>query len=327
MARRATAGLVGGLGACAALALAALLGGCASVADQRALEREVRALQQGGGGGSGSSARVADMAARIDSLEAEVRRLQGQLEVAEHNTSRALEEAEKARRDAQVPGTGPVSEAPTPDGALGGPAPLGTSEPSPGPGAALRAAPPQVASTPGSSAPAPAATPSAPAAAAAPAPGASPQSGSQAGASGEEVQAYRAAFAAWQRNDADACIDQFRRFLNSYPSSIYADDGAYWMADCYYKKGDYKLAVMRFDDVVARYPRGNKAADALYKHGESLVKLGPSYTKAARRAFERVTEEYPDSPRAAEAQKQIELLDGGGKAAKSGTASKTGAKR
>jgi tol-pal system protein YbgF len=136
------------------------------------------------------------------------------------------------------------------------------------------------------------------------------------------VQAYRSAFAAWQRNDVDACIDQFRHFLNSYPSSIYADDGAYWMADCYFKKGDYKLAVMRFDDVVARYPHGNKAADALYRHGESLLKLGPSYTKAARRAFERVTEEYPDSPRAAEAQKQIVLLDGGGKTATSGSTSK-----
>jgi len=314
MARRAPVKHAGGLGACAALALAALLGGCASVADQRALEREVRALQRGGGGGAGTSnARVADMAARIDSLEAEVRRLQGQLEVAEHNTARALDEAEKARRDAQVPGTGPVSETPSADGALGGVAPFGTSEPSTVGGTAPPA-PPQVASTPGSSAPAAAATPGAPAAAGA-------TTGSRAGASGEEVQAYRAAFAAWQRNDTDACIDQFRRFLNSYPSSIYADDGAYWMADCYYKKGDYKLAVMRFDDVVARYPRGNKAADALYKHGESLVKLGPSYTKAARRAFERVTEEYPDSPRAVEAKQQIERLDGGGKA------TKTGAKR
>lgn len=290
------------------------------MADQRALEREVRELKQGGGT-TGSNARVADMSARIDSLEAEVRRLQGQLEVAEHNTSKALEEAEKARRDAQVPGTGTVAETQA-DGALGGPAPLAPPTAAPaGPGAAPGTAgtavrpPPQVASTPGSAAP----TTSAPSAA-----GAAPPSGggSQAGASGEEVQAYRSAFAAWQRNDADACIDQFRRFLNSYPSSIYADDGAYWMADCYFKKGDYKLAVMRFDDVVARYPRGNKAADALYRHGESLVKLGPSYTKAARRAFERVTEEYPDSPRAAEAQQQIERLDGGGKTAKGGSSSK-----
>ncbi|HVP28606.1 MAG TPA: outer membrane protein assembly factor BamD [Myxococcota bacterium] len=293
------------------LGVAALVGGCASVAEQRALERDVRTLQaQESGSGAGATTRVADLAARVDSLEAELRRLEGQIEVADHNAAQALEEAQKARREAQTPGGGPVSE--SGGGAAGvaaarpEPAPLGSASP----GAAPKPALPQVASTPATAAPSAA-------------PEASAATGSnQPGASSEEVQAYRTAFAAWQRNDTDACIDQFRRFLNSYPSSIYADDGAYWMADCYYKKGDYKLAVMRFDDVVARYPKGNKAADALYMHGESLVKLGPSYSKAARRAFERVTEEYPDSPRAAEAQRQIELLDGGGKtAAKPGGAS------
>jgi TolA-binding protein len=89
------------------------------------------------------------------------------------------------------------------------------------------------------------------------------------------------------------------------------------MADCFYKKGDYKLAVMRFDDVVARYPKGNKAADALYRHGESLLKMGPAYQKAARRAFERVTQEYPDSPRSAEAKKQIDAIEGGAAKVKS----------
>ncbi|HBZ70715.1 MAG TPA: tol-pal system protein YbgF [Deltaproteobacteria bacterium] len=143
-----------------------------------------------------------------------------------------------------------------------------------------------------------------------PAPAPAEEGTSKKGASAEEVQAYRAAFAAWQRNDTDACIDQFRQFLQAHPTSIYADDSAYWMADCYFKKGDYKTAVLRFDDVVARYPKGNKAADALYRHGESLVRLGPGYSKAALRAFERVIEEYPDSPRAAEARKQIELLGG-----------------
>ena len=54
------------------------------------------------------------------------------------------------------------------------------------------------------------------------------------------MTAYRSAFAAWQRNDPTR-IDQFRQFTKNYPSSIYADDAAYWMADCFYKKGDYKL--------------------------------------------------------------------------------------
>jgi len=97
----------------------------------------------------------------------------------------------------------------------------------------------------------------------------------------------------------------------TFPSSSYSDDAAYWLADCYFKQGDYKTAILRFDDVVARYPTGNRAADALYRQGEALLKLGPGYQKAASRAFERVLNEYPSSARSAEAKRQLELLRSG----------------
>jgi len=280
----------GGLAAlCIAALGAAMLAGCVSVTEYRKLEKDVRTLQAKQPTAPGGREQVADLGARMDSLQAELQRLEGRLEVVEHNTQDALNEAHKARRETNDPAAAPQT-----------PPPAGAPEPPPL-GAATRPASTQVAS----------AVPVSPAPAQ---PGGAPppadDGASKKGASAEEVQAYRAAFAAWQRNDTDACIDQFRQFLQAHPTSIYADDSAYWMADCYFKKGDYKTAVLRFDDVVARYPKGNKAADALYRHGESLVRLGPGYSKAALRAFQRVMEEYPDSPRAAEAKKQIELLGG-----------------
>ena len=123
-----------------------------------------------------------------------------------------------------------------------------------------------------------------------------------------EVQAYRAAYASWRGNQHETCIEEFRAFLQTYPASAYADDSAFWMADCHFKQGDYKNAVLRFDDVVRNYPTGNKAPDALFRQGESLLKLGPSYHEAAKRAFQRVLKEYPDSARAREAQAQLDLI-------------------
>lgn len=271
-----------------ALLLAVQLAGCVSVAEFRRLERDVRGMKSRDGGPGGRE-QVADLNARFDSMEAELRRLRGQIEVSDHKATSALDEARRARRDAQG-AAGPLQ----PEGAAADagmsmePPPLGASAPGLATGESATGA--QAGRNESASA--------------------APVPSSGAGGTGDEVNAYRSAFAAWQRNDADACIDQFRQFIQSYPSSLYADDSAYWMADCFYKKGDYKLAVMRFDDVVARYPKGNKAADALYRHGESLLKLGPAYQKAARRAFERVTQEYPDSPRSEEAKRQIELLEG-----------------
>jgi tol-pal system protein YbgF len=131
------------------------------------------------------------------------------------------------------------------------------------------------------------------------------------GSSAAELGAYREAYSAWRTGDAQVCIDRFRNFLQTYPSSAYADDAAYWMADCYFKHGDYKTAVLRFDDVVTRHPQSGKAPDALYRQGEALLKLGPGFSKAAGKAFERVVKEYPDSARAAEAKRQLDLLKSG----------------
>jgi tol-pal system protein YbgF len=129
--------------------------------------------------------------------------------------------------------------------------------------------------------------------------------------SAEEVAAYRAAYGAWRRNEVQACIEGFREFLQTFESSPYADDALYWMADCYETQGDNEKAILRFANVVERYPDGNKAPDALFRQGEVLLKLGPGYQKAARDVFERVVSEYPDSPRAAEAKRQLNLLSAG----------------
>jgi tol-pal system protein YbgF len=129
--------------------------------------------------------------------------------------------------------------------------------------------------------------------------------------SSAEVVAYQEALAAWRADDQKVCIEQFRKFLQSYPSSSYADDAAYWMADCHFKQGDYRVAVLRFNDVVRVYPNGNKAPDALYRQGESLLKLGPGFYDAARTVFKQVLKDYPDSARAREAHNQIEAIGNG----------------
>jgi tol-pal system protein YbgF len=271
-----------------AIVVTALLGvlqaGCVSVAEHRKLEHDVLQLKRGGG--SGSSERVADLRAQLDGLERRIAKVEGRMDEAQHDAGRALDEAKLARREASG---APAGALPVDEGAAS---------------SASDAAP--IASTQSSASPS-RETDAAPAAAtsAVVAPVAEHV---EAGASVQEVSAYRDAHSTYRGGDYDACIDRFRSFLQTYPASPYADDAAYWMAECHFKKGDYKSAVLRFDDVVARYPEGDKSADALYRQGEALLKLGPGYAKAASKAFERVVAEYPNSARAGEAKKQLELL-------------------
>lgn len=127
----------------------------------------------------------------------------------------------------------------------------------------------------------------------------------------EELAGYRVALDAWRSDQYSDCIDQFTSFLQAYPTSGYADDAAYWLADCTFKNGEFKRAVVRFNAVVSVYPESPKAPDALYRQGESLLKLGSKFYKAAQTVFRRVQKDYPDSERSVEAAEQLKRLEAG----------------
>ena len=127
----------------------------------------------------------------------------------------------------------------------------------------------------------------------------------------QELAGYQVALEAWRQDDFSGCIERFTSFLQRYPKSGYADDAAYWLADCTYKNDEFKRAVVRFNAVVSVYPGSPKAPDALYRQGESLLKLGPKFHEAARTVFKNVQKEYPDSKRATEAAQQLERLGAG----------------
>jgi tol-pal system protein YbgF len=230
--------------------------GCVTTAEFRKLEYEFYKMKRAGTG-QGGGTQVADLVVEIDELRESIAQLEGRLEVAEHQSGLALQEAKAARQDAASPAAPTTIENPLDDvGSVSAPGEFPAA--------------PQSAST--------------------------------------ELRAYREAYNTWRVDDHGACIDRFREFLQTYPSSEYSDDAAYWMADCYFKQGDYQTAILRFDDVAGRYPTSGKAPEALYRQGEALLRLGPRYGKAARKAFERVIDEYPDSPRAQEAERQLELI-------------------
>lgn len=293
------------VGLCAAFALV-FATGCATTAEYRRLEREVRGLQATGAGTHPAAAETADLGIRLDEIDEQLRELQGFLEQVDHRSQRALEEATAARTAAaEALGAADTArreagEATRAAGLASTAAAQATAAASSAPAPVVQ---PAVSPDPALSIPGAAPAPDDPVEAL---PAAAPGPGSPGGTG--VIEAYRSAYAAWRNDDTQACIDQFRQFLQTNASSPFADDASFWMADCYFKQGDYKTAILRFDDVVSRYPTGNKAADALYRQGEALLRLGPGYTKAAGKAFERVLREYPESDRAIEARRQLEIL-------------------
>ncbi len=130
----------------------------------------------------------------------------------------------------------------------------------------------------------------------------------------DEIRAYEEAFRLYRTGEYEAAIDRFRGFLQTHPSSDYADNAQFWLAECYFKLSDYEQAVLAFQEVVQKYPEGNKVPDALYRQGMAFLEIGKStgdegkYRPAAQQVFERLVTRHPDSERVPEARRQLEKL-------------------
>jgi len=132
---------------------------------------------------------------------------------------------------------------------------------------------------------------------------------------GAEVAAYEEAFRLYRTEKYADAIARFNQFLQNFPSSEYGDNALFWLGECYLKQGDPSSAAVAFEDVVKRYPGGNKVPDALYRQGIALLEIGGKtegkeavYRGAARQIFQRIVEQFPDSERAPEARRQLEKL-------------------
>jgi tol-pal system protein YbgF len=258
------------------------MAGCVATPGFQALERDVPELERAATSPSDTdriSERLADLAEEVAELRSEVRELRGEVEEARHAAAPRIEVRPPTPQAAPArPREAPADGTEPGDSATRGPD-VGET--------AIRAPDPQETELTGG--------------------GARP-------AGSSEIREYEDAFRIYRAGDYQRAIDQFQAFLQTHPSSDYADNAHFWMGECYFKLGDYERAVLVFEDVVKLYPEGNKVPDALYRQGRALLQIGArsqqaaAYTPAARQVFQRILQEHPDSERASEAQRQLERL-------------------
>jgi tol-pal system protein YbgF len=105
---------------------------------------------------------------------------------------------------------------------------------------------------------------------------------------------------------SDLALQEFNDYLKYFPTTQFAANAQFYIADIYYRKHDYPNALQAFDGVLERYPDGNKTADAHYMKGVTLVELGKH--DAAAVEFRDVVRRYPDEDIAAKARARLKEL-------------------
>ena len=111
------------------------------------------------------------------------------------------------------------------------------------------------------------------------------------------------AYADCRRGNYDLGVQSLREFLRIYPNTDRSDNAQYWIGECYFGKESYSEANDAWDVLLRDFPSSDKIADARYKKGLALEKLGRK--KEAIVLYRYVLEHYPNSEAAKAAKNKL----------------------
>jgi tol-pal system protein YbgF len=121
-----------------------------------------------------------------------------------------------------------------------------------------------------------------------------------------DQEAYNAAFGLIQNRRYEEATRAFTDFLVVYPESSLRDNAQYWLAETYYVRRQFAVALPEFQTVLDAYPQSAKLADALLKVGYCNHELGQ--IDAARTALREVQRLYPETTAARLATQRLERI-------------------
>jgi tol-pal system protein YbgF len=124
--------------------------------------------------------------------------------------------------------------------------------------------------------------------------------------SGNDREAYEAAFALLREARYEEAKDSFQRFLDSYAQSALVPNAWYWLGEVNYVNKDFDTAVGQFRKVVDEFPQSNKTADAWLKLGYCHYELG-QWDKA-KDALRTVAQRFPEHPAAGLASERLQRM-------------------
>ena len=106
--------------------------------------------------------------------------------------------------------------------------------------------------------------------------------------------------------DTKKAREVLNTFAAKYPDHRLMQNVFYWKGETFYADKDYESAILSFQDVVDKYPGGDKAPDAMFKQGLSFQALNDR--KNARILYELLLSKYPKTPAADKAREKLAEL-------------------
>ena len=104
----------------------------------------------------------------------------------------------------------------------------------------------------------------------------------------------------------ERAFDAYQKVFDQFPESGRVGDAVAKMANFYYKKKDYQRAIDVFENVIQDHPDANFLDVILFNYGRCLYRVGQK--GQARRQFDRLIGDFPESKLAGEAKRISDAL-------------------
>ena len=117
---------------------------------------------------------------------------------------------------------------------------------------------------------------------------------------------YNSAYSKLNKKDFQGARKEFREFLELFSQTEYSDNAQFWIGECYYREKRYEEAILEFEEVIKKFPQGNKLPDALLKQAFSFIALNDA--NSAKLLLQKILDRYPTSAQAEIAKNKLKSL-------------------
>jgi len=119
-------------------------------------------------------------------------------------------------------------------------------------------------------------------------------------------QEFRDGVELMRKGDNNGAIQKLREFLRKSPKSDLADDAQYLIGESYYANRDFNRAILEFNEVLLRYPKGDKVPAALLRQAFAFAELGDKVD--ARLVLQKLVSEHGGAPEAEKGRQKLAEL-------------------
>ena len=108
---------------------------------------------------------------------------------------------------------------------------------------------------------------------------------------GSAKKMYTDARQAYDNGELDRARQLFEQLIQQYPKDENADNAQFWIGESYYREKWFERAILEYQTVIEKFPKGNKVPAAMLKQGLALSKIGEK--SSARLILQELQKKYP----------------------------------